>query len=261
LKLTIIADISSRISQERWNADRITAAAICLPSGALNHIRKRLPPDLAKWRNADERTVKLVSDVILREALGVGVYSIEKSGEAWDQFWTDTSLLNAELRGKISLVRAAYQIKCLLFVKSTTLACASAIKAGNIVQMPRGKHRFATEESFIFDKEIDGADNIEVFKNIWHRQNDSPQLAEQFGIRRNVKEVRLVKEQDEQLLMLPDYIAGIAHACTSRANVLAASKVSADCAQRTQRRFEQAPAYQFVCEPFSLKLTEILGSF
>lgn len=261
MKLTIIADISSRISQERRNADRITAAAICLPSGALNHIRKRLPSDLTKWRNADKRAVELVSDVVLREALGVGVYSIEKSGDTWDQFWADTSDLNAELRGKISVIRAAYQIKCLLFVKSTTLACAGAIKAGNIVQVTRAKHRFATEESFIFDKEIDGVDNIEVFKSIWHRQNDYPQLTEQFGIRRNMKEVRLVKEQDEPLLMLPDYIAGIAHACTSRANVLAASEVSADCAQRAQKRFEKASAYQFVCEPFSLKLREILGRF
>lgn len=170
----------------------------------------------------------------MREALGVGVYSVEKSDDTWDRFWADASYLNAELRGKISLVRAAYQIKCLMFVKATALACASAIEAGNVALAPRGKHRISTRESLIFDKEIDGVDNIEVFKNIWHRQNDRPQLTEQFGIRRSVEDVRLATEQEERLLMLPDYIAGIAHANISRANVLAASVVSVDCVQRMQ---------------------------
>lgn len=261
MKLTIVADISSRIAQERRNANTITAAAICLPSGALSHIRKRLPVDLPKWRNADNATVELVSEVVLREALGVGVYSIEKSDDTWDRFWADASSLNAQLRGKISLVRAAYQIKCLMFVQATALACASAIKAGNVARVPRGKHWISTRESLIFDKEIDGVDNIEVFKSIWQRQNDRTQLAEQFGIRRSVEDVRLATEQEERLLVLPDYIAGIAHAHISRANVLAASLVSVDCVQRMQRRFEQTSGYQFLQEPFSLELDEILSGF
>jgi len=108
MKITIVADISSRVSQERRNADRITAAAICLPGGALRHIRKRLPVDLPKWRTADDAAVELVSDIVLREALGIGVFSIEKSDETWDQFWGDASSLNAEFRGKISFIKAAY---------------------------------------------------------------------------------------------------------------------------------------------------------
>jgi hypothetical protein len=85
--IAIVADISSRSARERRNADRITAAAMCLPDGALNHVRTRLLADLRKWRAACDESVDLVSDIVLREALGTGVYSIEKSGDRWDQFW------------------------------------------------------------------------------------------------------------------------------------------------------------------------------
>jgi len=146
-----------------------------------------------------------------------------------------------------------------MFVRSTALACGSAINSGNVIRVPKRKYEISTEESYIFDKEIDGIDNIEVFKGIWHRQNGGLQRAEQLGIRRTVEDVRLATEQEERLLMLPDYIAGIAHAAASRANVLAASHVSAGCVERVQRRFNLAPAYRLLREPFSLTLSEILG--
>jgi hypothetical protein len=260
LNITIIADISSRIAQEKHNADRITAGAVCLPSGALRHIRKQLPRDLAKWRDANDTDVRLVSDIVLREALGVAVYSIEKSLDKWDQFWADASSLNSEMRGKIGAIKAAYQIKCLIYVKSTTLACASAVRTGNVVRASTRQHGITTRETLIVDKEIDGTDNIEVFRNIWHRSNAGQPLTETLGIKRTFDDIKFVTEQEDRLLMLPDYVAGIAHAANSKANVLAASKVSPECVQSTQRRFEQTPRYVLVCEPFSLTLSEILGA-
>jgi len=146
-----------------------------------------------------------------------------------------------------------------MFVKSTALACASAINAGNIVRSSSRQFKISTRETFIFDKEIDGFDNIDVFKSIWDRVNAGQPLTEKVGIKRTVEDVQLVTEQEERLLMLPDYIGGIAHAATSQANVLAASQVSSECVRRQQLHFAQAPGYLLVREPFSLTLSEILN--
>lgn len=259
MKISIIADISGRISEEKRDADRITAAAVCLPSGALSHVRKKILPQLPKWRDASDADVKLAVDIVLSEALGIGVYSIEKSGAKWDQFWTDASDIRVRTRGKISFVKAAYQIKCLMFTTSTALACASAIKTGNVVSASTRQHGLSTRETLIFDSEIDGADNVEVFKHIWHVMNAGQPLTESLGIKRTIESVQIVTEQQDRLLLLPDYVAGIAHAAASQAHVLAASRVSAEFARNTHRRLEQSPRYRLMCEPFPLALPEILA--
>lgn len=259
MKITIVADISSRIAQERRNADRITAAAVCLPTGALSHIRKRIPSDLPKWRDASDTAVELVSDIVLREALGIAVYSLDKTGDKWDQFWADAESKYSELRGKVSVVKAAYQIKCLMYVKSIALSFAGAAAGKNLVLSSNPKHRISTNETLILDKEIDGDYNVEVFQNIWNLLNAGSQLSEELGIRRNFDELRFATEQEDRLLMLPDYVAGIAHAAFSQANVLAASRVSAECVHNIQKRFGKSPHYLLEREEFSLTLSEIIG--
>jgi hypothetical protein len=42
----------------------------------------------------------------------------------------------------------------------------------------RGQYAILTRGTFIFEKEIDGVENVEVFKSIWHRQNAGRPLAD-----------------------------------------------------------------------------------
>ncbi|TXF99207.1 hypothetical protein [Massilia arenae] len=260
MKITIVADISSRISQKNYNADRITAAAVCLPSGELNNIRKLLHSDLPKWRDASDSEVRLVSDIVVREALGIGVFSIGKSDEKWDQFWEDGESANSDLLGKASAVKAAFQIKCQMFVTSTSYAFISAVNAENILGSSNRPYKIATNETLIFDKEIDGDYNIDVFNGIWRRMNERKQDTELHGVRRNIDEVLFTTEQEDRLLMLPDYVAGIAQAALSQANVLARSQVTAQCVQSVQQRLKQAPHYILKSEQFSLTHSDIFGA-
>ena len=47
-------------------------------------------------------------------------------------------------------------------------------------------------------------------------------------------DVQLKTEQQDRLLLLADYVAGIAHAFVSQADVLASSKVGAACVRHEQ---------------------------
>lgn len=259
MNITIVADIAGGISKKNYNADRITSAAVCLPTEALDQIRAQLPLNLAKWRNASDSDVKLVADMVLREALGIGVYTVEKSGDKWEQFWTDASIANSETLGQFSTVKAAFQIKCLMFVRATAMVFAGVIKGNKFGGALRPPFNISTAENLIFDKEIDGEYNIDTFNSIWPRINGQKQLSELFGIRRTINDMRFATEQDEPLLMLPDYVAGIAHAASSKADVLAASQVTLQCMQSTQKRFKQSSNYLFDAEQFSLVHSDIFN--
>jgi hypothetical protein len=258
VKLMMVADISGRVCQEKRNADRITAAALCLPGGSNAQLRKRLPAEFPKWRDATDADVGFAVDIIVREALAAVVYSIDKDTPAWDAFWSDAREIQSRTRGKISFIKAAAQIKCLLFVKSTTLACAHGIKIGNIPRMI-GLHKdLTTHESLVFDKEIEGVDNIQAFKAIWERANAFQPMTESLGIKRRIVAVDLLTEQEEPLLMFADYAAGIAHAALSEVDTLAQSRVSAKAAYDAHQRLLTARNYLEMSETFSLRFDEIV---
>lgn len=84
-------------------------------------------------------------------------------------------------------------------------------------------------------------------------------LTETLGITRTFEDVQLLTEQQDRLLMLPDYIAGITHAAVSQTDVLAASRVSVEYVKSTLHRLTQTPRYRLICEPFPLIFSEILG--
>jgi hypothetical protein len=259
MNITTVADIAGRISQSKHQADRITAAALCLPSGALNHIRRKIPKALPKWRDASDHDVGIAVDIVISESLGVGVYSVEKIAPAWDDFWSQACDIRTQTLGKISFLKAAYQVKCLMFAQSTTLACGTAIKTGNVVQSSKQQKILSTSETLILDNEIDGEDNIEVFMGIWERMNTKQSLIKSIGIERNFIDVKMKTEQQERLLLLADYVAGIAHAFTSQANVLAASKVSLTRVKYEQQRLMRMTQYHLLNRPFDLSFSNILG--
>ncbi|WP_143745604.1 hypothetical protein [Massilia sp. KIM] len=251
----MFADIAGRVSQARHGADRITAAAVCLPSLGLRAIRKKLPQDLPKWKNADDRAVDLVSSIVREEAFGVGVYSIDKTEGAWEKFWADSASLYSALNGRVSVARAAYQVKCLMSVHSTTIASVNAIKTiGQFIE----RQTIITKENLVFDREIDGADNIDVFEHIWRRANtNKPLLYERRSIQRQFEAVELKTENEEPLLLLADYIAGLAHAASSTSNVLSASAVTAACAKRNHDLLSACSNYTLTKDRFTLDHAEI----
>ena len=89
MNITFLADIAGRITRETLNADRVTVSGVALPSGVVKAIRKRIPKNFPKWREATDVNVDFIVDLIIREALGISAASTGKESPAWDEFWRD----------------------------------------------------------------------------------------------------------------------------------------------------------------------------
>ena len=87
--LTLVCDLSGRPTETSLNEDHLTAACICLPSGRLRDVRKKIPVTLPKWRDATTADVNLVIELLRVEAWGIYAVAVNKATDEWQNFWNE----------------------------------------------------------------------------------------------------------------------------------------------------------------------------
>jgi len=86
-------------------------------------------------------------------------------------------------------------------------------------------------------------------------------LVTKLGIKLRTDTLSLTSEDEEPLLLLPDYVAGIAHAKHSRANTMAKSAVTPLDAERAYLRLSDAVGYVECVGPFEFHYHDIFPDF
>lgn len=229
-RVTSVSDIAGQVTAGSSHADQVSCAAVYLPSGALTHIRRRIPNNLPKWRDATDRDVKLVVRLLRAECLSIGVGSIDKTTDKWRQFWEDAhdahSKAASTVGASIGYMKAATFIKFFLFGCAASAGLGHGINKRHIHVPMRPGSMFEVEEDLILDNEIQGEDNRDALVTAWRSINANQPLTRLMGISRVAKTLSLKTEQTEPLLLLADYVAGLQQVERSTANVLSKSKVS-----------------------------------
>lgn len=265
MKVTSLSDIAGRLTRKSRNADRVTVGGVCVLSDATNFIRDKIPAGHPKWRDATDADVCVILNLLLRESLSCTATSVDKSPTAWMKFWDDANQTKAGtaslLGGAISFVKAAAVLKYVLFGQSTTMATTHAIKTGSISWQPHQQEMLAIQETLVFDNEIEGKDNIEMFKQMWTARDAHQPLSHSLGIHREIIDLKLLTEQQEPLLLLPDYVAGIAHCFHSNADTLEASRVSKTAARAAYAQLKESKKYAESVDTFDLSYYDIFPLF
>ncbi|WP_128003639.1 hypothetical protein [Piscinibacter defluvii] len=239
-RVTSLTDLAGQITAKCANADQVTIGTVYLPTGALRTIRKRLPSGLPKWRDATDHDVRYVTELVIREALGIGVGSIDKTTQAWKTFWADAQAVHSKAAsiegGRIGYMKAATLVKFVLIGHAVAAGLGHAISTGQIPRPRTGRGHLHVAEDVVVDNEIQGDDNREALVTIWRSTNEHQPMLNSLDITRKAKSLTLTTEQAEPLLLLADYVAGLAHAKRSRADVLARSQVTRATAEASMNR-------------------------
>lgn len=265
MNVTLLGDIAGRITRDATDADRVTVAGVCIPSGATEYIRAQIPARCPKWSDATDAHVEMIIKLLRKEAFAVSAMSLSKATTDWGAFWCDASDAHRRISnragGSVSILKAATMIKFALYGQCSSLAVAHSIKANNFPRAASEQRVLHVREAHIYDKEIDGDENTQAFLEIWKARNQYQPLVSLLGVKLEAVSVRQATEQAEPLLLLADYAAGIAHAAHSVANTLSASAVSKDCAQRAYAYLCADPKYTEISESFDLRYYDIYPAF
>ncbi len=265
MKVATLSDIAGQVTSKSDNADRITIASVCLPFGALKSIRKKIPSLFPKWRNASDEKIAHIVDIVLKEALTASASSIDKRAAKWKKFWQDADDAHRKTAslagGSISFIEAANLVRYLLFIESTSLVIAHAIKIGAIPRTLGRKGILLVQDKMICDNDIQGDDNVEAFADFLGSNNLHQPLTNSIGIEIQTTSLRITTEQNEPLLLLADYVAGIFQAANSTARILEYSNVSISAAKRAHERLLAAKRFHDFSIPFTVNYTHIFPEF
>ena len=215
-RFTFLTDIAGRLARDVAGSPRVTAAAVAFGSGQLDAVARQLPRPLPKWKDCRLQDAEAVVSLLGEETIAVGIFSINKDTAAWHQFWEDARPLRAAIvaqdRRPAGFVKPANVLAFLLISGACAVATGHALRIGSKHRILDYRGRDLIERTVICDSDIDGDENLEVFRSLWERHDGSQPRLESMGIRIATREVRVTTEQQEPLLLLADYAAGISHA-------------------------------------------------
>lgn len=260
MNTTSLGDIAGRVTQQTWNADRLTAGTVCLPTGALTQIRRKIPQNHPKWRDASDSDIAVIVRILLEESLGIHVWSLWKTPVVWNLFWTQAASAHARIQqhasGKMGYIKAATIIKYLMFSQGATISAAHAVHIGKFPKPAIGQ-AVVINNTMICDDEIQGSENVSAFEDIWRRRDEVQPWTNRMGVQWKTVEMKFVTEQQEPLLLLADYVAGIAHSMMSDADTLIAGEKSRGVVAAFHNLLKNSSAYTERMEDFSLRYEDL----
>lgn len=220
----ILVDAAGRVSRATANHEYLSAAAVAVPGTSVESLRGRLPPDFPKWRNATPESLGTVLELLRSPGVRSLTLRLHKATPQWEQFWIAAGRLVrgvATLSGKkASFMKAASIVKYLYFGESTARLVGEIVRHDGLPLIKDALGVGTVQLRVVCDSDLEGRDNVEMFDHLWRHQERSGQdLLRSLGFKVQYSKVELQTEQEEPLLLLADYLAGLVQVAKSGGSV------------------------------------------
>lgn len=208
----LLVDIAGRFTRDGANLS-VTTGGVAIAADRADYVRSLLPPDLPKWGQCTLAQAKEVGRIVARECLAVGAITRDLATPAWQKFWKDSTahehILNRLQGGKAGLLKPANIARSMALLDGAVVASGHAAYLSKATERSKAHGPIAIDQTLIFDDEL-GGESREAFMELWNGARLQPNT-QAVGVTFKTCDVRLTTEQDEPLLLLPDYVAGLHH--------------------------------------------------
>jgi len=214
-RLSLFYDISGRVSKESQFDKFFTVGGIIIPTGDEEKLRVAIGQDTPKWRDTNDRYLSLIIDVLKNFEVHCTVVKIEKTEPAWTKFCNagdqQYQYLSSRTNPKPGFAKSANVLKDWAFGKCSATGLGLYVKSQGrpVILDPNGFS--ALYLKIICDTDIQGQENREVFEDNWKQWCKVTKLTPRLEIKPYIECVEFKTEQKENLLILPDYLAGYIH--------------------------------------------------
>ena len=229
-RLTFLCDIAGRVSKESQLDRFFTVGGAIIPTGTENILSTAIGADTPKWRDTDDRHLSLIVEVLRDFKVNCTVVKIEKAEPAWTAFWNAGDqlfqYLSSRTKPKPGFAKPANILKDWAFGKclATSLGLYLKSEGTPIILDPDGFSALCLR--VICDTEIQGEENREVFADNWKHWSEITKLTPRLGIKPYIESIEFETEQKQNLLLLPDYLAGYMHYSSEPSRIAPPAKLS-----------------------------------
>lgn len=208
----LLVDIAGRFHRAGTNLS-VTTGGVAIAADRADYVRSLIPPGLPKWGQCNLTQANDVVRIVARECLAVGAVTRDLGTTAWQKFWEDSadheSVLNRLQGGKAGLLKPANIARSIALIDGAVVASGHAAYLSNAIERAETNGPVTINQTLIFDDEL-GGESREFFMELWNGARPQPST-KAVGVTFKTCDVRMATEQDEPLLMLPDYVAGLHH--------------------------------------------------
>ena len=258
-------DVSGRVARSIEGHQFATVGGFSLETEKLEPSRNNLPKDLPKWDEATIADVKKVTEYICENAIYVTAVCLDKKTEQWSLFWDDAESYHQKLasasRMRTGFVKAANVTRYWLFGHCAAPLIAETIKRAGMPKVLDSNGLGIVEVNIVCDSDIQGSDNIDAFKSCWEQFEKSQRKTNSLGIRMILKDVKIETEQDEPLILIADYIAGICNSLFGAGKISAPAGLDLDDTKAELDKIKDSGKIVVIVEKFGLNYKEIFSHF
>ncbi len=216
---TNFLDISGRVTEKEPVRNQITVGGIAVQDAEINKVRSKIVGDCPKWRNTDFKTATSIFQAIATSKIPCSVYqnlrTSEQAKKLWVNFWKDGKSYQRYLSGKtrqsVGFVRAANVLKYRLLDSCEINLFVTIVKNRLGTTILGADGRKIIKLRFVLDTDLQGKGTQDQYENNLRIWEDTTKLKKILNITPLIDSINFTTEQQEPLLLLPDYIAGCFH--------------------------------------------------
>lgn len=212
-QFTILSDIAGRITR-KTDAPIVTVAGVAIKTEDVNRIRALIPADLPKWGKCNYHQTMLITEILANETIAVSALCLNCNTPEWETFWDESEKLRVAItkqdKKKVGFAKAPNVARYYLFEWAVAVATAHAVKIGPRTKIVDWQGLEIIEQTVICDADLSGQETTDMFREFWTKRGHQPKT-KSIGFRFVTRNVSLETEEQEPLLYLADYLAGLVH--------------------------------------------------
>lgn len=218
---------------------------------------------IPKWGQCEYQHAEHIVDFLVSQALSVAVVSVDRETDEWKTFESDATTLQEAIvltsKKVAGWVKAPNVLKFILLGSGCAVATGHALGIDSRPRIYNARGQHMIECSVACDQEIEGSENLDVFRSFWKNQSGPKSRLAACNIDMRTRDVLVTTEQAEPALLLADYVAGLGMAAMLSNPGRLPLPLSQEQAIFLLQKIKAAGKLALVEERFNYSYNEIFG--
>lgn len=262
-RYSLFLDVSGNVARETTNQSCYTVGGIVLATGDVEKARAAISWVGRKWGDMDNASATKMTEAIMACSMTISARKIRKSQPCWDQFWNDGDsfhnfMASAE-KSRVGFVKSSNVIRYAAFCEGSAHSLGYCLQQHGLPRIVAPDGFSPLELNVTCDTDIQGQENIDTFLYIWTEYQSRSKMKKELGVELKMQTTELKTEQDEPLLLAPDFVAGCFQWYLGKPEVPLPENLDESCAEAMVKEFQRSGNFVLTQTEFHLTYEEVFG--
>jgi hypothetical protein len=262
-RLSLFLDISGIIARETDSQSSYTVGGVVVATADVEKARTAIKAVGKKWRDIDNSSAVAMAEAILTHSMTLSATQVRKSQPAWEKFWSDGERFHGFMasveKSAVGFVKSSNVIRYAAFRDGSAHSIGYCLKCHGLPSIVAPNGFSPLELHVVCDTDIQGQENIETFCYVWSEYEKHSKTKRVFRVEHKIQAVDFKTEQDEPLLLPPDFIAGCFQWYLGRPEVPLPKHLEESYAESIAEELRQSHNFNLTQTDFRLTYEDVFG--